>query len=132
MKLFNEQSVFYSICLILSVFITSCFKSHPNEINASQGMFSGVVQNISYAGGVPENWTPPRYLKKCTIVLLDNNRKHLKEFSTNDEGVFQFFVDPGTYYLVVKESPVQDETGPCIVQSGQILNVLAKYDIGLK
>jgi hypothetical protein len=67
-----------------------------------------------------------------TIIVLDPNRKTLKEFATDGKGKFETPLQPGTYYLRVKESMIPAETGPYVIQPGIFLTVEAHYDNGMR
>jgi hypothetical protein len=92
----------------------------------------GQVFLISAPGPIPIGWVPPPLEQVNTIQVLDPQRKIVRELTTNDKGRFMISVQPGTYYLKVKESLIPAETGPFVVASGTILTVQAHYDNGMR
>lgn len=118
------------IRLLWLLVLTSCQDS--GSILPLESGIEGQVYLISTPGPVPEGWTPPPLEMITTIVVLDGSRTIVKEFSTSAKGRFKTDLEPGTYFLRVKESPVPAETGPYVVKPGQMLTVGAHYDSGMR
>ncbi|MEK6756502.1 MAG: hypothetical protein AABZ02_10175 [Bacteroidota bacterium] len=125
----GSRYLFLVILASLRVF-NSCqdLGSSASEETGIQGQ----VYSITTPGPVPEGWTPPPLERVSTIVVLDVNRKHVKEFATDEKGRFKTYLQPGTYFLRVKESLIPAQTGPYVVMPGQILSVEAHYDSGMR
>ena len=107
----------------------------PDESEPTMGMsyIHGQVYNLSHAGPVPDGWTPPPLARISTIRLLNNNKDFLSEISTYSDGSFTCAVNPGTYYVSVKESPVQSEEGPIVLnRKGDGINIKVYYDNGMR
>lgn len=92
----------------------------------------GQVYLISKPGPIPIGWVPPPLEQVNTIQVLDAQRKIVREATTNAKGMFIISLQPGTFYLRVKESPILAETGPYDVMSGRILTAEAHYDNGMR
>ena len=92
----------------------------------------GQVLLISKPGPIPIVWVPPPLEQVNTIIVLDAQRKVVSQAETTDKGKFMISLQPGAYYLRVKESPIAAETGPYQVVSGKILTVEAHYDNGMR
>jgi len=92
----------------------------------------GQVYSIATPGPTPAGWVPPPLEKISTVLVLDSNHKLIVEALTNDKGKFTIELEPGTYYLRVKESMIPAETGPYIVTTGTLLTVRAHYDNGMR
>jgi hypothetical protein len=92
----------------------------------------GQVYLISKPGPIPIGWVPPPLEQVNTIQVLDAQRRIVREERTSDKGRFMISLQPGTYYLRVKESPIPVETGLYEVMSGRILTVEAHYDTGMR
>ncbi|MCX6134536.1 MAG: carboxypeptidase-like regulatory domain-containing protein [Ignavibacteriales bacterium] len=92
----------------------------------------GQVFLISKPGPIPIGWIPPPLEQVNTIQVLDAQRKIVREAATSDKGKFIIPVQPGTYYLRVKESPITAETGPFVIAAGRYLIVEAHYDSGMR
>jgi len=92
----------------------------------------GQVYSIATPGPTPVGWIPPPLEKISTVLVLDSNHKLIVEALTNDKGKFTIELEPGTYYLRVKESMIPAETGPYIVTTGTLLTVRAHYDNGMR
>jgi len=68
----------------------------------------------------------------CTVIVLDTDRKLVKEFATDEKGRFKTSLQPGTYYLRVRKSRIPAETGPYEVRPGETVAVRAHYDNGMR
>lgn len=117
-------------CLLLLAPWDGCEDSRSVLIDDT-GM-QGQVFLISKPGPIPIGWVPPPLEQVNTIQVLDTQRKIVREETTSDKGRFMISLQPGTYYLRVKESPIPSETGPYIVRSGEIRVVEAHYDNGMR
>lgn len=125
-----QSLCFFFLSVVFSQY--TCEEVSPLPNPESAGNIVGTVFSVGWPGPIPENWEPPRYLQKCTIILLDSDKRPLKEFSTNNDGSFQTEAIPGTYYFLVKESPIPSETGPYSLKDSQTLSVQAHYDNGMR
>jgi hypothetical protein len=92
----------------------------------------GQVFLISAPGPIQIGWVPPPLEHLTTIQVLDVRRRIVRESETNEKGMFMILLQPGMYYLRVKESPIPVETGPYEVTSGKILTVQAHFDNGMR
>jgi hypothetical protein len=92
----------------------------------------GQVYSIATPGPTPIGWVPPPLEMISTVLVLDTNHKQITEVVTDDKGRFMFELQPGTYYLRVKESMILAETGPYVVTSGALVSVRAHYDNGMR
>jgi hypothetical protein len=92
----------------------------------------GQVFLISKPGPVPIGWVPPPLEQVNTIQVLDAQRRIVLEASTNEKGKFMISLQPGTYYLRVKESPIPAETGPYLVDVAKFISVEAHFDNGMR
>jgi hypothetical protein len=92
----------------------------------------GQVYSIATPGPTPIGWTPPPLEIMSTIVVLDVNKKLVKEFATDGRGRFKIILPPGRYFLRVKESMIPAETGAYDVRSGEIMAAEAHYDNGMR
>jgi len=92
----------------------------------------GQVYSIATPGPTPVGWVPPPLEKISTILVLDSNHKFIFEVLTDNKGRFTVELQPGTYYLRVKESMIPTETGPYVVTAGTIIPVRAHFDSGMR
>jgi len=92
----------------------------------------GQVFLISKPGPIPIGWVPPPLEQVNTIRVLDTQRRIVIEATTSDKGRFMILLQPGLYYLRVKESPIPAETGPYLVDIGRIISVEAHFDNGMR
>jgi hypothetical protein len=92
----------------------------------------GQVYSIATPGPTPVGWVPPPLEKISTVLVLDANHKLLIEVLTDYKGRFSIELQPGTYYLRVKESMIPAETGPYVVSTGELVTVRANYDNGMR
>jgi hypothetical protein len=118
------------VSLFLVVVWIGC-KDSGSEPLAETGL-QGQVFLISTPGPIPEGWVPPPLKQVSTIVVLDQLRKIVEEAKTGGQGSFLISLQPGSYYLRVKESPIPAETGPFKVVSGRVLSVYAHFDNGMR
>jgi hypothetical protein len=104
------------------------FGTTPHQEAGMQGQ----VLLISTPGPILIGWVPPPLEQVNTIQILDAQRRNVMEGRTSNKGKFMISLQPGVYYLRVKESPIPAETGPYEVTSGKILTVEAHYDNGMR
>jgi hypothetical protein len=116
--------------LLPLVVFSSC--EDPGSSLDVETAIQGQVYSIGAPGPVPINWTPPPLEMVCTVIVLDTDRKLVKEFTSDEKGRFKTSLRPGTYYLRVKESRIPAETGPYEVRPGEIVSVQAHYDNGMR
>ena len=114
----------------IAVAVNSCNDSGSSPLPTA-GM-QGQVYSIATPGPTPEGWTPPPLEMISTIIVLDSNHKFLFEFLTDNKGRFTIELQPGTYYLRVKESRISSETGPYVVRARELTPVRAHYDNGMR
>ena len=88
--------------------------------------------NYSHPGPIPAGWTPPPMIEKCTVVVLSEYKYIVAEWPAQRMGIFKIELPEGKYYLRVKESLAQVETGPYDLHSGQTLTAEAHYDNGMR
>jgi hypothetical protein len=117
-------------CLLLVAPWDGC-KDSGSDVIVDTGI-QGQVYLISKPGPIPIGWVPPPLEHVNTIVVLDAQRRIVLEAATNDKGWFMIPLQPGMYYLRVKESPIPAETGPYFVDSGKILSAEAHFDSGMR
>ena len=117
-------------CLLLISPWDGCKDS--GSVIVSDSGIQGQVYLISKPGPIPIGWVPPPLEQVNAIQVLDAQRRIVREESTSDKGKFMISLQPGTYYLRVKESPLAAETGPYFVASGTIVTVEAHYDNGMR
>jgi hypothetical protein len=117
-------------CLLLIAPWDGC-KDSGSVIIGDSGV-QGQVYLISKPGPIPIGWIPPPLEQVLTIQILDVQRRTVREERTSDKGKFTISLQPGSYYLRVKESPIPAETGPYEVTSGKIVIVEAHYDNGMR
>ena len=134
-KIYFAKSYSLSIVSLISMFFLCSCWNLPDGSEPTMGMcyIDGQVYNLSHAGPVPVGWTPPPLTQISTIRLLNNNKDFLEEHLTFSDGSFSYAVNPGTYYVSVKESPVHFETGPITLgRKGDAVNVKVYYDNGMR
>jgi hypothetical protein len=117
-------------CLLLVAPWDGCKDS--GSVNVEDTGVQGQIFLISKPGPIPIGWVPPPLEQVNTIRVLDDQRRIVREAATNEKGMFMILLQPGTYYLRVKESPIQVETGPYELTSGRILTVQAHFDNGMR
>jgi len=117
-------------CLLLFALWDGC-KDSGSVLIGDTGI-QGQVYLISKPGPIPIGWVPPPLEQVNTIRVLDVQRRIVQEATTSDKGRFMIPLQPGTYYLRVKESPIPSETGPYLVQVGTIISVEAHFDNGMR
>lgn len=116
--------------LLLVVPLIGCMDS--GSVLVDNTGVQGQVYLISKPGPIPIGWIPPPLEQVTTVQVLDVQRSIVREEKTSDKGKFMIALQPATYYLRVKESPIRAETGPYEVASGRILTVEAHYDNGMR
>jgi hypothetical protein len=121
------------IILLLAV-VSATLVGCSDSWNAPDPMtgVSGQVYSIATPGPTPVGWVAPPLEKVSTILVLDSNHKSLVQALTDNKGKFTIGLEPGTYYLRVKESMIPAETGPHHVTAGELLSVRAHYDNGMR
>jgi hypothetical protein len=92
----------------------------------------GQVYSIATPGPTPEGWVAPPLETISTIVVLNSNHKLIVEAPTDNKGRFTIGLDPGTYYIRVKESMIPAETGPYVVTAGALVSARAHFDNGMR
>jgi hypothetical protein len=120
--------------LILFLVAVSATLGGCNSWNAPDPMtgVSGQVYSIATPGPTPVGWVAPPLEKVSTILVFDSKHKSLAQALTDSKGKFTIGLEPGTYYLRVKESMIPAETGPHDVRAGELLSVRAHYDNGMR
>jgi len=121
---------FILACLLLFAICDGCMDSGSALIDDTG--IQGQVLLISKPGPIPIGWVPPPLEQVNTIRVLDTQRRIVIEATTSDKGRFMIWLQPGTYYLRVKESPIPAETGPYLVNIGKIISVEAHFDNGMR
>jgi len=119
------------IFIILLVLLSIQFGCKQGQPTASQSV-TGIVGRVYSVGGPAVSNPPPVYEKECTIIVVDSTKGSNSEFKTNGQGEFQIELSSGIYYLQVKESVVQDMTGPFVVVEGKVDSAFSYYNNGLK
>jgi hypothetical protein len=120
---------------ILSLAMVSAAMSSCNDSGNAPVPSTGIqgqVYSIATPGPTPVGWVPPPLEKISTILVLDSNHKFIFEVLTDNQGRFTVELEPGTYYLRVKESLIPAETGPYVVRAGELLSVRAHFDNGMR
>lgn len=128
----NNLLIVKAIILISICLLTCCADPYPTPPLKYPNELQGQVYNLSHPGPIPIGWISPPYENECTIIVLDNNRNTVSESVTDSKGRFRISLSDGTYYLRVKESPVQAETGPYSLKNGLILTAEANFDNGMR
>jgi hypothetical protein len=124
------KRIFISSLAMVSVAVSACNDS-GNTMFPTTGI-QGQVFSIATPGPTPIGWVPPALEKISTVLVLNSNHKVIVESFTDDKGKFTIELEPGTYYLRVKESMIPAETGPYIVTAGALSSVRAHYDNGMR
>ncbi|MCX6144214.1 MAG: hypothetical protein NTZ35_13445 [Ignavibacteriales bacterium] len=120
---------------IFSFAIVAAATGGCSDSGNSPGLMTGIqgqVYSIAAPGPTPVGWVPPPLERISTVLVLDSNHRQITEVITDDEGRFALELQPGTYYLRVKESLIPTETGPYVVTTGALLTVRAHYDNGMR
>ena len=121
------------VFLLSTFWIVTGFDSCDESTSpVSNTYLEGEVYSIGYPGPVPVDWTPPIYQNVCTVQIFDVEKNYLSERSTDNNGHFKIELQPGVYYLRVKESLVPAETGPFELHEGEALTAFAHYDNGMR
>ncbi|MCX6174081.1 MAG: carboxypeptidase-like regulatory domain-containing protein [Ignavibacteriales bacterium] len=128
-SLIVKTVILFSFCLL-----TYCSDSSPLPTPPLQypNVLQGQVYNLSHPGPIPIDWIPPPYEAVCTVIAQDITQGISLEVKTDNRGIFRIMAPPGNYYLRVKESYMSSETGPYQLKDGQILEVKAYYDNGMR
>jgi hypothetical protein len=120
---------------IFSLAMVFAALSGCNDSGSAPVLMTGIqgqVYSIATPGPTPIGWVPPPLETISTILVLDSNHKTIFEVLTDNKGRFTIELQPGTYYLRVKESRIPAETGPYMVRAGELLSVRAEYDNGMR
>jgi hypothetical protein len=120
----------FAVLLTILALIAGC--RDLTSPTPSKSSLEGQVYDISHPGPIPIGWVAPPLEKKVMVIVLDSNKKTVKEVQTNADGSFFVALAPGTYYLSVKESPVPTESGPFTLLPNRRLTVQAYYDNGMR
>ena len=119
----------FSLAMVVSA-VSGCNDSGNSPLRTTG--IQGQVYSIATPGPTPVGWVPPPLEKISTVLVLDSNHKLIVEALTDVKGRFTIELEPGTYYLRVKESMIAAETGPHIVTAGALSSVRAHYDNGMR
>ena len=125
-----KQFVFPVIALLLIAFHFGC-KDNSTITTKAETAIEGQVFSIG-SPAVTDGWTPPPLEKVSTIVVLDDARRSIGEYQTDQKGKFKIAFSQGEYFLRVKESMLPAETGPFQVKQGEIAAAQAHYDNGMR
>jgi len=117
-------------CLLLFAPWDGCKDSGSVLIDGTG--IQGRVYSIATPGPTPIDWVPSPLEKISSVLVLDSNHKFIFEVFTDNKGRFTVELQPGTYYLRVKESMIPAETGPYVVRAGELLSVRAHHDNGMR
>ena len=120
---------------IFSIAMVSASTIGCNDSGSSSLPMTGIqgqVYSIATPGPTPIGWVPPPLEKVSTIFALDSNRTFIFQVLTDDKGRFLIELQPGSYYLRVKESMIPAETGPHAVKAGELVSAQAHYDNGMR
>jgi hypothetical protein len=120
---------------VFSLAIAAAAMGGCHDSGSALPLMSGIqgqVYSIATPGPTPVGWVPPPLEKISTVLVLDANHKLLIEVLTDYKGRFSIELQPGTYYLRVKESMIPAETGPYVVSTGELVTVRANYDNGMR
>ena len=116
-------------CILLAL-LTGCGDLGTEPSPAA--VLSGQVYLISKPGPIPIGWIPPPLEQVNTVLVLDAGRIQIREVATDKRGSFSVSVNPGTYYLRVKGSPIPVETGPFVCVAGITTAAEAHFDNGMR
>lgn len=92
----------------------------------------GQVYNLSHPGPIPIGWISPPYDAVCTVIAQDIRQGISLEVKTDSRWQFQIKAPPGVYYLRVKESRLSSVTDSYSIMEGEILEVKAYFDNGMR
>jgi len=118
--------------ICLACLITGCETGTDYDVYYNPSVIQGQVLNYSHPGPIPEGWTPPPMIEKCTVVVLNEQKNIIAESPAHRLGMFKIELSPGRYYLRVKESLALAETGPYDLTAGQTLTAEVHYDNGMR
>ena len=121
-----RHSLFLLTTLLAIVFLFGC-----TDQGAPQSGMTGQVVSICVPS-FPSGWTPPPLESVSTIVVLDQNGLPVMEARTDNKGRFNISIPQGTYFILVEESPVRNETGPYNVKVGETVSVVAHYQCTIR
>lgn len=116
--------------LVLLTLIVGC--EDLGTESAPGAILYGQVLLISKPGPIPIGWIPPPLEQVNTVLVLNTDRKQVREVTTDNRGTFSISITPGTYHLRVKESPIPAETGPFLCAPGISTVAEAHFDNGMR
>lgn len=120
--------------VIILILISACTEPvllpAPNQSHT--GILKGQVFNLSHPGPIPIGWIPPPYENICVVIAEDVDKGIHIESLTDIKGKFLITLQPGTYYLRVKDSMLSSVTGPYYLHEGEILEAKANFDNGMR
>lgn len=132
------------LCFAIIVVVMGCdnrFVSSLNSDSSSDSYTASLEGRVYLIGStaVTEDWSPPPLEGISTVIVLDANQKPIYESKTDSLGHFNISIEPGVYFLVVKESPIisipdltQPITGPFLVTESYADSAYAYFDNGLR
>jgi len=125
---------FLKICILVSLlfFIPRCEEATFSNELFELGSVTGQVFSIGFPGPVPIGWVPPPYQQFCTIIVMNERNNIIKEVLSNQNGAFNFNIEPGIYYFGLRESPIKSITGPFKVEMNKTIYVDVYYDNGMR
>lgn len=100
--------------------------------SAESATLYGQVLLISKPGPIPIGWIPPPLEQVNTVLVLNADRKQVREVTTDKRGSFSVSITPGVYFLRVKASPIPAETGPFLCTPGASTLAEAHFDNGMR
>ena len=121
--------------LILASVVLISFTESCKDVGTAPVQSTGIMGQvllISAPGPIPVGWVPPPLEQVNTIQVLNSERTLILEEKTSAKGTFTISLEPGMYYLLVKESPIRVETGPIFVIRGRMVVAQAHYDNGMR
>ncbi len=124
------KRIFIFLLAIVFAAVSGCNDSGNSPLPMTG--IQGQVFSIATPGPTPVGWVPPPLEKVSTILVLDSNHKSIFQVLTDVKGRFIVELQPGAYYLRVKESMIPAETGPYAVKVGELVSAQAHYDNGMR
>jgi hypothetical protein len=121
---------FVLVSALIAAAMSGC--SDRGNVVTPMAEIQGQVYSVATPGPTPVGWVPPPLETISTVLVLTSNHIVIFEVLTDSKGRFSSSLDPGTYYLRVKEMMIPSETGPYTVKSGELLSVRANYDNGMR
>jgi hypothetical protein len=126
------MNFFISVLVFLSV-VTSSY-AYQKSTAPTKTITTGITGQV-YAVGAPAvriDWTPPPLERVSTIVITDTSDNVVKEIKTDVKGKFKTPLNPGVYYILVKESMVQKKDGPFTVRKKRMTKARVSFDNGVR